>query len=266
MTPEVCVRIEKLSKTFEVKNPDGTRGFIPAIQLVQEDVREGEFLSIIGPSGCGKSTLLEIVGGLQSPSGGQVFIRGEKVTLPHPAIAMVFQEESIFPWRTVVENVEFGLEIQGVPREVRRARALAIVTLVGLKGFEHRHPRELSGGMKQRTAIARALAKDPELLLMDEPFGALDQQTRIFLGSELLRIWEETGKTIIFVTHDINEAVFLSDRVWVMSARPSVIKETVSVDLGRPRPLKIIGQPRFHELSSHLWSLLREESEKALGR
>ena len=262
MGRKVCVFLDNVGKTFRVTNADGTFSFIEAIQSITQEVYEGEFFSIIGPSGCGKSTLLEMIGGLQQPSQGAIYIRDKKVTSPHPSIGFIFQEESLLPWRTVTENVEFGLEINRVPKDTRRVKAVEVINLVGLKGFEERHPRELSGGMRQRVAIARALAMDPEVLLMDEPFGALDQQTRMFIGGELLRIWEETGKTIIFVTHDINEAVFLSDRVLVMSHRPAVIKELVEGALGRPRSTSIIGSRRFHELTSHLWENLRVEAEK----
>lgn len=265
MSDKVCLSLNKVAMTYTLRSPDGTIRELDAVQEVTEELRMGEFVTIIGPSGCGKSTLLEIVAGLRKASRGEIYIGGQKITGPHPSIGMVFQEESTFPWRTVMENVEFGLEIRGVPKAERQRRCQRVIEIVGLHGFEHSHPKALSGGMKQRVAIARALATDPEILLMDEPFGALDQQTRLFIGQELLRIWEETGKTILFVTHDINEAVYLSDRVLVMSHRPSIIKSTVTIDIPRPRDTSTITLERFHELTSALWETLRTESEKALG-
>jgi NitT/TauT family transport system ATP-binding protein len=235
-------------------------GDTDAIASASGTLEDGRFVSVIGPSGCGKSTLLDIVGGLQRPTGGQVTIGGEPVRGPRRDTAMVFQEDSTLHWRTVLENVWFGLEVDGVGRAERRERAQAMVELVGLAGFEDHRPRQLSGGMKQRVAIARALVVDPSVLLMDEPFGALDQQTRMFIGRELLRIWEETRKSVLFVTHDIHEAVMLSDEVWVMSHRPSRIKEVLTVDLPRPRSDEVIAEPRFHELTARLWELLRVEA------
>jgi NitT/TauT family transport system ATP-binding protein len=230
-----------------------------AIKSVSGRVEDGRFVSVIGPSGCGKSTLLDIVGGLQTPTSGRVEIAGEEVSGPRRDTAMVFQEDSTLHWRTVTENVTFGLEVAGVSGDERARRAQEMIELVGLAGFEEHRPRQLSGGMKQRVAIARALVLDPRILLMDEPFGALDQQTRMFIGRELLRIWDETRKSVLFVTHDIQEAVFLSDEVWVMSHRPSVIKEVLHVDLPRPRDSEALGDRRFHEHTSRLWELLGTE-------
>jgi NitT/TauT family transport system ATP-binding protein len=231
-----------------------------AIRSVSGEVADGRFVSVIGPSGCGKSTLLDIVGGLQRPTKGHVEIGGEEVSGPRRDTAMVFQEDSTLHWRTVTENVTFGLEVAGVGGHERARRAKEMIELVGLSGFEEHRPRQLSGGMKQRVAIARALVLDPRILLMDEPFGALDQQTRMFIGRELLRIWEETRKSVLFVTHDIHEAVFLSDEVWVMSHRPSEIKEVLHVDLPRPRDSEALGDPRFHEHTARLWELLSAEA------
>jgi NitT/TauT family transport system ATP-binding protein len=247
-----------------VTYPTGDGGQVEAVQAVSGTIPDGRFVSLIGPSGCGKSTLLDVVGGLLRPTRGRVVIDGEPVTGPRRDIAMVFQEDSTLHWRTVLSNVAFGLEIAGVPRREREARAAEMIKLVGLADFAGRHPRELSGGMRQRVAVARALLMDPRILLMDEPFGALDQQTRTFIGQELLRIWDETGKSVLFVTHDIQEAVYLSDEVWVMSARPSVIKEKVVVDLDRPRPPDTMSGAAFHKLTSRVWELLRVEAEKAL--
>ncbi len=231
-----------------------------ALDDVSLTVSEGEFVSIIGPSGCGKSTFLNIVGGLVAPYEGDVRVAGERVQGPPRAIGMVFQEESTFPWRTVLGNVAFGLEMRGVEREERLGRARAMLALVGLAAFADRYPPELSGGMKQRVAIARALVMEPRVLLMDEPFGALDEQTRILLGEELLRLRDRLGQTILFVTHNINEAVQLSDRVVVMTARPGRVKKLFDIDLLRPRDSTIIASERFGQLVAHVWSTLREES------
>jgi NitT/TauT family transport system ATP-binding protein len=236
-----------------------------AIASVSGRVADGRFVSVIGPSGCGKSTLLDIVGGLQRPTSGRVTVAGEEVTGPRRDTAMVFQEDSTLHWRTVSENVAFGLEVAGVGRGERARRTQEMIELVGLQDFEEHRPRQLSGGMKQRVAIARALVLDPRILLMDEPFGALDQQTRMFVGLELLRIWAETRKSVLFVTHDIQEAVFLSDEVWVMSHRPSTIREVLQIELGRPRDSGVLNDPRFHEYAGRLWELLSEEATVGLG-
>jgi NitT/TauT family transport system ATP-binding protein len=236
---------------------------VVAVNDVSLDIDSGGFFSIIGPSGCGKSTLLRIIGGLLDPSSGQLTVGGERVKGPHPWIGMVFQEESTFPWRTTLGNVEFGLEMRGVSPNQRRAKAREMLRLVGLSGFEERYPSELSGGMKQRVAIARALVLEPKILLMDEPFGALDEQTRIILGEELLRIRDELKQTILLVTHNINESVQLSDRVMVMTARPGRVKEVVSIDLPHPRDSSIIASDRFGHLVAQVWSALREESIKS---
>src|SRR6059036_1209224 len=211
-----------------------------AVNEVSFDVSAGEFFSIIGPSGCGKSTLLRIIGGLLPASAGELTVGTERVDGPHPWIGMVFQEESTFPWRTTLANVEFGLEMRGVAQGERREKAREMVRLVGLSGFEQRYPSELSGGMKQRVAIGRALVLEPKILLMDEPFGALDEQTRIILGEELLKIRDKLGQTIVFVTHNINESVQLSDRVMVMTARPGRVKAAFKIDLPHPRDSTII--------------------------
>ena len=236
---------------------------VVAVNDVSLQVDAGEFFSIIGPSGCGKSTLLRIVGGLLDASSGELMVGSERVAGPHPWIGMVFQEESTFPWRTTLGNVEFGLEMRGVPVTERRAKAREMIRLVGLSGFEERYPSELSGGMKQRVAIARALVLEPKILLMDEPFGALDEQTRIMLGEELLRIRDELKQTIILVTHNINESVQLSDRVMVMTARPGRVKQVVAIDLPHPRDSSIIASERFGRLVAQVWTALREESIKS---
>lgn len=239
-------------------------GGLLAIQDVTQAVAEGEFVTVIGPSGCGKTSVAEVVAGLRTATSGSVLVRGEVVHGPHRAVSIVLQEESTFPWRTVTENVEFGLELRGVGKRERRERARTVIQLVGLRGFEHAYPETLSGGMRQRVALARALVCDPEILVMDEPFASLDQQTRAYLGAELLRIWEVSRKTVLFITHDINEAVLLSDRVWVMSGRPSTIKAVVEIDIPRPRDLETITTPRFNALTNTLWEHLRPESARQL--
>jgi len=252
--PEGGVSFENVGMTFRAK------GLVTeAIASVTGTIDKGRFVSVIGPSGCGKSTLLDLVCGLQRPSSGRIVIDGDPVTGPRTDTAMVFQEDSTLPWRTVRENVEFGLEVAGVGKAERAERAREMLEVVGLAEFADHRPRQLSGGMKQRVAIARALVTDPGILLMDEPFGALDQQTRLLVGAELTRIWERTHKRVMFVTHDIQEAVLLSDEVWVMSRRPSVIKAVRQIDLPRPRPAEIIGDPRFHAYTDDLWELLRVE-------
>jgi NitT/TauT family transport system ATP-binding protein len=236
---------------------------VVAINDVSLDVNAGEFFSIIGPSGCGKSTLLRIIGGLLAASSGELTVGSDKVNGPHPWLGMVFQEESTFPWRTTLGNVEFGLEMRGVSQDQRRQKSREMIRLVGLSGFEERYPSELSGGMKQRVAIARALVLEPKILLMDEPFGALDEQTRIILGEELLRIRDQLKQTIILVTHNINESVQLSDRVMIMTARPGRVKEAVPIDLPHPRDSTIIASDRFGKLVGQVWGALREESIKS---
>ena len=236
---------------------------VVAINDVSLDVSAGEFFSIIGPSGCGKSTLLRIIGGLLTASSGELTVGSDKVNGPHPWLGMVFQEESTFPWRTTLGNVEFGLEMRGVAQDQRRQKSREMIRLVGLSGFEERYPSELSGGMKQRVAIARALVLEPKILLMDEPFGALDEQTRIILGEELLRIRDQLKQTIILVTHNINESVQLSDRVMIMTARPGRVKEVVPIDLPHPRDSTIIASDRFGKLVGQVWGALRDESIKS---
>jgi len=244
-------------------SPDNGLEEVTAVSEISLEVQAGELFSIIGPSGCGKSTLLRIIGGLLPASAGELYVGTETVSGPHPWIGMVFQEESTFPWRTTLANVEFGLEMRGIAQSERRAKAREMIGLVGLSGFEERYPSDLSGGMKQRVAIARALVLEPKILLMDEPFGALDEQTRIILGEELLRIRDQLKQTIILVTHNINESVQLSDRVMVMTARPGRVKSIVAVDLPHPRDSSIIASDRFGRLVAQVWGSLREESIKS---
>ena len=247
---------------LEVRNLSKAYPGLVAVEDVSLDLRKHEFVSIIGPSGCGKSTLLEMIAGLVPITGGKVVIKGQAEINSHPSTGIVFQQESIFPWRTTLENIEFGLQMHGVPREIRREKSLKVIEMIGLDGFEHRYPGELSGGMRQRVAIGRALVMEPEILLMDEPFGALDEQTRIILGEELLRIQQQSGQTILFVTHNINEAVQLSNRVVVMTARPGKIRGIVEIGIDRPRTSAIIASEKFGRLVGEIWMLLREESLK----
>jgi NitT/TauT family transport system ATP-binding protein len=206
-----------------------------AIKDFNLEVEEGQFICLLGPSGCGKTTLLRIVAGLDFQTGGEILINGKVITGPGSDRGMVFQEFGLFPWRTARKNIEFGLELRKVPAKERQLISQKYIELVGLKGFEDAHPYELSGGMKQRVGIARALANDPAVLLMDEPFGALDAQTRNLMQKELLRIWKETKKTVLFVTHSVDEACFLADRIVVMTSRPGTIKEIFPIDWQRPR-------------------------------
>jgi len=210
-------------------------GAIKALEDINLNVKPNEFLCIIGPSGCGKTTLLRLIAGLDHPNSGEIILDGKEVKEPSPDRGMVFQEFSLFPWRTIIKNVTFGLETQGIDKNEQYRIANEYIELVGLKGFENCYPYELSGGMKQRVAIARALATEPSILLMDEPFGSVDAQTRNVLQEELLEIWKRTKKTILFVTHSVDEAVYLADRVAVMSARPGRIIECMDIDIARPR-------------------------------
>ena len=238
------ISIERLSKTFETAR--GTSHL--ALSDISLDVAEGEFVSILGPSGCGKSTLLYIVGGFVSPSSGAVKVKGLGVTGPGPDRGPVFQEFALFPWKNVLGNVMYGLRQQGVPRAEAEAQSRRLIEMVGLKGFENFYPKELSGGMKQRVAIARTLAYKPAVLLMDEPFGALDAHTRTRLQNDLLNIWERDRKTVLFVTHSVDEAVFLSDKVVVMTRAPGRIKQIVEVDLPRPRRrAELLLDPRYQK-------------------
>ena len=248
------LRLRNVTKIFEAEN--GQRKALEDINLV---VKLAEFLCIVGPSGCGKTTLLRMIAGLDYPSSGEIILDGKQVTGPSPDRGMVFQEFSLFPWKTVLKNVEFGLEILEVPEKGRRRIAEEYIELVGLQGFEHSYPYELSGGMKQRVAIARALATNPSLLLMDEPFGSVDAQTRNVLQEELLEIWARTKKTILFVTHSVDEAVYLGDRILVMSPRPGRIIECMRVTLPRPRKRT---SREANELRERLLMLLGSEDRK----
>jgi NitT/TauT family transport system ATP-binding protein len=235
-----------------------------ALADINLSVYENEFVSIVGPSGCGKTTFLSVVDGLIVATGGQIVVDGNVVTRPGPDRAVVFQDSTLLPWRTVIKNVVYGLECAGVKVAEARERAAHFIDMVGLRGFENRYPYELSGGMQQRVNLARALVMDPQILLMDEPFAALDAQTREMMQEELLQIWQASGKTVLFITHQIDEAIFLSDRVIVFSARPGRVKETVDISLDRPRSLKLKRDPRFHAYEDRIWSLIQEDSTPKL--
>ena len=251
--------IDDLVKRFVT--PEGA---VLAVDHVSFAVASGEFLSLIGPSGCGKSTVFNIVGGLLGAYEGTVAIGGERISGPHPAIGMVFQEESTFPWRTVLDNVAFPLEIKGIGKAERVERARHFVNLVGLAGFERRYPAELSGGMRQRVSIARTLAFEPKILLMDEPFGALDEQTRLLLGDKVTEIQQELHQTTLLITHSITEAVQLSDRIVVMTYRPGRVKRIVDIDLPRPRTSEVVSSTAFGRYVAEIWSDLREEATRGL--
>jgi len=250
------ILVRSISKDFVAK--DGSK--VGALSGVSLSVNDGEFVSIVGPSGCGKSTLLYIVGGFIPPTSGEVLVNGVRVERPGRDRGIVFQEYALFPWRTVLDNIMYGLEEMGLSRAEGMARATRLVHLMGLAGFERKYPRELSGGMKQRVAIARTLAYDPEVLLMDEPFAALDAQTRELMQEELLRTWRENKKTVLFVTHNVEEAVYLSQRVYVMSSRPgAIVKEfAVDVDMNRSRE-EITVSAEFTDLRNKVWLAVRQQ-------
>jgi NitT/TauT family transport system ATP-binding protein len=255
-----------VSKLFSVRatKTHPTASTLMALDNISLDIRAGGFLSLVGPSGSGKSTLLDLLAGLSQPSSGQVLIDAKPVTGPGLDRGVVFQQYALLPWRTAQANVEFGLEGHGLGRLDRRSRAREFLDLVGLSGFEDRYPHELSGGMKQRVAIARSLAYDPDVLLMDEPFAALDAQTRELLQDELLRIWQRTGKTIVFITHGIDEAVYLGQQVAVLTSRPGRLKQVIDVDLGdRGGEGDLRSDPVFVEHRHQIWSLLHDEVRKA---
>jgi NitT/TauT family transport system ATP-binding protein len=235
---------------------------LTALDGVNLKVMEGEFVSIVGPSGCGKTTFLSVVDGLIAATAGRILVDGQAVTRPGPDRAMVFQDASLLPWRTVLGNVVYGLECLGTGKREARERASRFVDMVGLAGFERHYPHELSGGMQQRVNLARALVVDPEILLMDEPFASLDAQTREVMQEELLQIWMKARKTVLFVTHQIDEAIYLSDRVAVFSDRPGKVKEIVPVEIERPRALGLKREPCFHAIEDRIWNLIKEGSDR----
>jgi NitT/TauT family transport system ATP-binding protein len=243
---------------------DTAEGPIRAVDGVSLNVNPGEFLSIIGPSGCGKSTLFNVVGGLLGHQNGQVSVSGETINGPHKSIGMVFQEESTFPWRTVIDNVAFPLELVGMEKTERLRKARHFISLVGLDGFENRYPGELSGGMRQRVSLARTLASEPKILLMDEPFAALDEQTRLLLGDKVLQIQQQLNQTTLLITHNITEAVQMSDRILVMTYRPGKVKRIVDVKLPRPRSSEIVGSDAFGRYVAEIWKDLREEASRGM--
>ncbi|MGW1895145.1 ABC transporter ATP-binding protein [Streptomyces sp. NPDC002004] len=274
VTPKIV--LENVRKDFTVRDRAGrgragrngaatdqaTR--FTALDGIDLDIAAGEFVVLVGPSGCGKSTLLDLLGGLTQPTAGRILVDGKAVTGPGLDRGIVFQQYALLPWRTAQGNVEFGLEATGVPRRQRAARAREFLELVGLGGFESRHPHELSGGMRQRVAIARSLAYDPDVLLMDEPFAALDAQTRESLQEELLRIWQRTGKTVVFITHSIDEAVYLGQRIAVMTSRPGRIKQIVPVALdSRTATDDLRSSPDFARYRHQIWALLHDEVARA---
>ena len=247
-----------------VKRFETSAGVLTAVDHVSLSVAPGEFVGVIGPSGCGKSTLFNVIGGLLDGYEGTVKVAGERVRGPHPAVGMIFQEESTFPWRNVIDNVAFPLEIAGLPKAERYERARRLVTLVGLDGFERRYPAELSGGMRQRVSMARTLAAQPKILLMDEPFAALDEQTRLLLGDKVLQIQQQLKQTSLLITHNITEAVQLSDRIVVMTYRPGKVKRVVEISLPRPRTSEIVSSEAFGRYVAQIWSDLREEASRGL--
>ena len=254
----VKLQITDLSKRYWRDNRD-----VLALSNVSLSVNDGEFLAIVGPSGCGKTSLLNIVAGLLPYEEGTVVIDGKKVSGPGTDRAVVFQHSSLLPWRTIAGNVRYGMEMQRRFQEPKmRERAEHFIQMVGLNGFEKHYPNELSGGMQQRVNLARALAADPVVLLMDEPFAALDAQTREFMQAELLKIWTQARKTVVFITHQINEAIYLADRVVVMSARPGRVKDVFQIPFERPRTLSLKRDPRFLEIEDKIWQLVEEKPER----
>ncbi len=257
-TVEPYLALQGVCKSFWTR-----AGMVDAIRDIDFTAAKGNFISIIGPSGCGKSTLLACIGGMDFPTAGRITVDGREVVGPSRRLGYVFQEESIFPWRTALENVRFALEGRGLSKQDQIDKARLMLSCVGLGAFEDAYPAGLSGGMKQRVAIARVLAAEPEVVLMDEPFGALDQQTRLMVGEQVLRIWEQTRQTILFVTHDIQEAILLANEVMVLSARPGHILERVAVPFPHPREASLAGTSEFADIAARLWHTLSGEAKKA---
>jgi len=256
------LEIQNVSRIFPGKKGMHTQALTP----INFSVNENDFVTILGPSGCGKSTMLRIIAGLDHPTTGQVLLDGNRITGPGADRGMVFQSYTLFPWLTVEQNICFGLREKGMPAAEQKERSGYFINRVGLKGFEQHFPKQLSGGMQQRTAIARALANDPKILLLDEPFGALDNQTRLLMQELLLGIWESAQKTVLFVTHDIDESIFMANRVAVFSARPGRIKTEIKVDLPHPRHYTVKTSPKFMELKAVLTEEIRAEAIAAEQR
>ncbi|MBY0409338.1 MAG: ABC transporter ATP-binding protein [Burkholderiaceae bacterium] len=256
MNAQNQLSIRGVSRTFVSPRGQATQALLP----VDFEVRENDFVTVLGPSGCGKSTLLRIVAGLDFPTTGQVLLDGQPIEGPGADRGMVFQSYTLFPWLTIEQNIRFGLRERGMGETQQKDRSDYFIAKVGLRGFENHFPKQLSGGMQQRTAIARALANDPKMLLMDEPFGALDNQTRVLMQELLLGIWEAERKTVVFVTHDIDEAIFMANRVAVFSARPGRIKTELAVDLPHPRHYTVKTSPEFMALKARLTEEIRAES------
>ena len=260
------IKIEGIEKTYSKPKSNEV---LKALDCVDAEFNSGEFVSIVGPSGCGKSTLLRVIAGLESVDRGSVFVDSKKVDGPDPDRGLLFQDYALFPWKTVEDNIEFGLKVKGIGKNDRKKISEEFIELVNLRGFENKYPHELSGGMKQRCALARLLANNPKILLMDEPLAAIDAQTRKILQEEVLEIWEKEKKsgrekTIIWVTHSIEEAVYLSDRVLIMSRRPATIKESVDINIKRPRTDETESDPVFAKLCAQLWSSMKKEAETAI--
>jgi NitT/TauT family transport system ATP-binding protein len=250
------IQVQNVGQVFRTSGAE-----VVALSDVSLDIKPGRFVVLVGPSGCGKSTLLMMLAGLRQQTSGTILINGAPIPAPDPnRVGVVFQEASLFPWLTAEENVEFPLALRGVSKGERRAKAEEMLRLVGLEGFGKRHPHELSGGMKQRVSIARGLVQDPPVLLMDEPFAALDEQTRMTMGDELLRIWAATGKTVVFVTHSLTEAVYLADEVAVMSARPGRIVDLLQVQLPRPRTYEMLSGDAFGSLRDRIWRHIKKSA------
>jgi NitT/TauT family transport system ATP-binding protein len=254
------IEVRDLSISFEARG-----SIVDAVRKVSIDVQPGEFVSLIGPSGCGKSTLMNAVAGFTMPDSGSLTVDGRTITGPGSDRGVVFQQYSLFPWMTVRKNVEFGLKMQGMPASQRETQARTLLGLAGLLAFENHYPSQLSGGMKQRVGIVRALATSPQVLLMDEPFGALDAQTRSVMQEILTNMWQRLRLSVLFITHDIEEAIFLSDRIYVMTARPGRIKAELKVDLPRPRKPEMMETPAFAAMERQIRALIREESLAAMG-
>jgi NitT/TauT family transport system ATP-binding protein len=256
-----AIEVARLSHVYA-----GPEGGVPALEDISMKVAAGRFVVIVGPSGCGKTSLLMMLAGLRHQTEGTILCNERPINRPDPArVGVVFQEASLFPWLSAVDNIEFPLALRGMPKEERRRHAEAMLRLVGLEGFGGRYPHELSGGMKQRVSIARGLVQDPPVLLMDEPFAALDEQTRITMGHELLRIWSTTRKTVVFITHSLTEAVYLADEVLVMSARPGRIIDRIPVTLPRPRTYEMMATDTFGRLRDRIWQQIRKTTQPGLA-